>query len=108
MDIDWACVPGTMIVSIIKYLLKVIEEFLEFLRGKKASPSGNHLFTVREDGERNLLPEEQARQFHRMVVQMLFLCKRFRHNIEPLVSFLTTRVKEPDEDYWGKLKHGLM
>ena len=56
---------------------------------------------------RKLLPEEQARQFHRTVAQLLFLCKRARPDIEPLVSFLTTRVKEPDEDDWGKLKHGL-
>ena len=27
--------------------------------------------------------------------------------MEPLVSFLTTRFKEPDEDDWVKLKHGL-
>ena len=25
-----------------------------------------------------------------------------------MVSFLTTRVKEPDKDDWEKLKHGLM
>ena len=31
-----------------------------------------------------------------------------RPDIEPLISFLTIRVKEPDEDDWGKLKHGLM
>ena len=30
-----------------------------------------------------------------------------RPDIEPSVPFLTTRVKEPDEDNWGKLKHGL-
>ena len=26
---------------------------------------------------------------------------------EPLVLFLTTRVKEPYKDDWGKFKHGL-
>ena len=31
MDIDWASFPGTMIVSMIKYLYKVIEEFPEIL-----------------------------------------------------------------------------
>ena len=51
MDIDWDSVPGTMILSVIKYLYKVIEEFPEFLRGTKASPAGNHMFTVREDGK---------------------------------------------------------
>ena len=67
MDIDLASVPGTMILSMIKYLYKVIEKFSEVLRGTKASPSGDHLFTFREDGKRKLLPEEQARQFHRTV-----------------------------------------
>ena len=31
MDIDWASVPVTMIVSMIKYLHKVIEEFPEVM-----------------------------------------------------------------------------
>ena len=78
MDINWDSVPGTMIVSMIKYLHKLIEEFPEVLQGTKASPSGDHLFTVIEDVKRNILPEEQARQFHRMVAQILFLCKRAR------------------------------
>ena len=54
-----------------------------------------------------MLPEEQTRQFHRTVVQLLFLCKRARPDVEPVVAFLTTRVKEPDKDDWGKLRHGL-
>ena len=54
-----------------------------------------------------MLSKEQARQFHCTVEQLLFLCKRARPDIEPLVSFLTTRVRDPDEDDWGNLKHGL-
>ena len=108
MDIDWASVLGKMIVSMIKYLHKLIEEFPEFLRGTKASPAGYHMFTVREDGKRKLLPEEQARQFHRIVAHLIFLCKHARPDIESLILFLTTSVKYPDEDDWGKLKHGLI
>ena len=66
------------------------------------------MFNVQEDADQNVIPEEQARQFHRTVAQLLFVCKRARPDIEPLVSFLMTRVKEPDEDDWGKLRHGLM
>ena len=95
-----------MIVSMIKYLQKVIEEFPGILASTKASPAGDHLFKVREDGKK--IPEELARQFHRTTAQLLFLCKRARPDIETLVSFLTTRVKEPDEDDWAKLRHGLM
>ena len=47
MNIDWVSVSGKMIVSMIKYLHKVIEEFPEILRGTKASPAGDHMFTVR-------------------------------------------------------------
>ena len=46
MDIDWASVPGTMIVSMIKYLSKVIDEFPEIIKGTRSSPAGDHLFTV--------------------------------------------------------------
>ena len=39
---------------------------------------------------------------------MLFLCKQARPDVETLVSFLTTRVKELDEADCVKLKHRLM
>ena len=49
-----------------------------------------------------------AKKFHRTVAQLLFLRKRARTDIETLVSFLTTRVKQPDKDDCGKLRHCLM
>ena len=49
-----------------------------------------------------------ARQFHCTTAQLLFLCKRARPDVETLVPFLTTRVKSPHEDDWGKLRNGLM
>ena len=86
----------------------MIDEFPEVLRGTKACPAGDNLFKVREDEDRELLSEEMDKNFHRTVAQLLFLCKRARPDIETLVSFLTTRVKQPDKDDWGKLRHGLM
>jgi hypothetical protein len=38
------------------------------------------------------------------VAQLLFASARSRKDIQTAVSFLTTRVKQPDEDDWGKLK----
>ena len=72
MDIDWATEPGTMIVSTINYLHKVIEEFPEAIKGTKTSPAGDHLFSVQEDADRKVLPGEQATQFHRTVAGLLF------------------------------------
>ena len=68
--------PGTIIVSMIKYLQKIIEGFLETLRGEKTSPVRNNMFEIREEEDIKLLPEEQASQFHRTVTQFFFLCMR--------------------------------
>ena len=92
----------------IKYLQKILDKWSEVLGVTKACPATDNFFKVREDEDRVLLCEEMARQFHRTTAQLLFLCKRARPDVQTLVSFLTTRVKSPDEDNWGKLRHGLM
>ena len=100
--------PGTVIVSMIKYLQKILVVFPETLRGAKASPARDNLFEIREEKDRKLLPEEQTSQFHRTVAQLVFLCIRDKLDAHTLVSFLSTRVKEPDEDGWGEIRHGLI
>ena len=37
----------------------------------------------------------------------MFVATRVRQDIQTAVAFLTTRVKNPDEDDWGKLKRVL-
>jgi hypothetical protein len=98
---------GTLDVSMITYLKNVIAGFPEEIRGKAATPAAVHLFLVRDRSKARTLEEERALAFHHMVVQLLFMCTRERRNIQTAVVFLTTRVKEPDEDNWGKLKRGL-
>jgi hypothetical protein len=56
------------------------------------------------DEERTMLNKEQARAFHHDVVQLLSASSRSRKDIQTEVTFLTTRVKHPDEDDWVKLK----
>ncbi len=69
-----------------------------------STPAADHLFTVRPQHEASFLPtEEQARSFHHTTAQLLFL-SRVQRDIQPTIAFLTTRVKQPDEDDWGKLK----
>ena len=96
MDLNFKSAPGMLIISMIKYLQEVIKEWPEVLKGSKGNPYGDHLFNVREDGERKLLPEEMANQFHLTMAQLLFLCLRTRSDMQTTVSFFTTRVKEPD------------
>ena len=103
MDLDYSN-PGVLRVSMIKYLKKVFDDFPELITSKSATPAAEYLFEVREkdDPKKSCLPEEQARKFHRTVAQLLFLGGRARPDIKTAVSFLTTRVKKPDEDDWGK------
>ena len=73
--------------------------------GQQATPAADHLFKVNEDGRK--LGEDQSDAFHHTVYQLLFAANRARRDIQTAVSFLTTRVKAPDEDDWGKLKRVL-
>ncbi len=50
------------------------------------------------------MPEEQARAFHHAAAQLLFLSARARRDVQPATAFLTTQVRCPDEDDWGKVK----
>ena len=90
MELDFDTCPGTMIVLMIKYLQKIIQEFPEVLRGTTACPATDNLFKIREEEDRELLSEEMAKQFHRTTAQLLFLCKQARPDVETLISSLTT------------------
>jgi hypothetical protein len=97
----------TLDVLMIVYLKNVIAGFPKEIRGKAATPAAVHLFLVRDRSEARTLEEERVLVFHHMVAQLLFMCTRARRDIQTAVAFPTTRVKEPDEDNWGKLKRVL-
>ena len=62
---------------------------------------------IRDESKARKLKEAQALAFHHTVAQLLFMATRARRDIQTAVAFLTTRVKNPDEDNWGKLKRVL-
>ncbi len=101
------CDDGALEVSVFKYLKNVISEFPELIKGRAATPAHDKLFVIRDNEDARKLNEEQALAFHHMVAQLLFMSTRSRRDIQTLVAFLTTRVKSPDEDDWGKLKRVL-
>ena len=77
------------------------------IKGRAATPAHDKLFVIRDENEARKLNEEQALAFHHTVAQLLFMATRARRDIQTAVAFLTTRVKSPDEDDWGKLKRVL-
>ena len=62
---------------------------------------------MRDPSLAKMLPEEQAMTFHCATAQLLFLSTRARQDIQPATAFLTTQVRSPDEDNWGKVKRVL-
>jgi hypothetical protein len=103
MTLDYTT-KGEVKVIMVDYLKGVLGDFPEVIDGTAPTPASEHLFDVRPDKEKTLLNEEQARVFHHAVAQLLFASARSRKAIQMAISFLTTRVKQPDEDDWGKLK----
>ncbi len=98
---------GKVMVTMMEYIKTIIKDYPEEIVGTKTSPAADHLFTVRDPSLAKVLPEEQAMAFHRMTAQFLFLSARVRWDIQPTTAFLTTRVRSPDEDDWGKVKRVL-
>lgn len=98
---------GEVLVDMIQYIGKIFEEFPEAIMKTSPTPAADHLFSTRDEEDARYLPEEQAQEFHRSVAQLLFLSTRARPDIATAVSFLTSRVKRPDEDDWGKLRRVL-
>ena len=97
--------PGAVEISMDKYIANVIDSFPEQITGVSATPATDKLFAIRQDDRP--LPEEQALHFHHVTAQLLYASMRVRRDIQTTVAFLTTRVKSPGEDDWGKLKRVL-
>ena len=50
-----------------------------------------------------MLEKDRAEMFHTLVAKGLFISKRARPDILPAITYLCTRVKEPNENDWFKL-----
>ena len=98
---------GKVTMNMIEYINSIINQFPEEIVAIRTSPAADHLFTVRDKSVSKPLPEEQARAFHHESAQLLFLSARARRDIQPATAFLTTRVRCPDKDDWGKGKRVL-
>ena len=99
--------PGILQIDMMAYIKTIFEDFPEEITRSSPTPASDHLFKIRDEDDASFLPEEQAQKFHRTVAQLLFLSCRARPDVATPVSFLTTRVKSPDEDDWGKVRRVL-
>ena len=86
----------------VKKILKELEDMTNGWSGTAVTPAAEHLYRTRNESKKLNLKESE--HFHHVVAQLLFLCKRGRPDIQTAVAFLTTRVKNPDEDDRQKLR----
>ena len=105
MTIDFST-EGQCKVSMPKYIEETLAAFGKAApnaTGTKSSAAPKDLFIVNDKADK--LDKAKAEDFHSLVAKMLFAAKRARPDTGTAVSFLTTRVKEPDVDDWRKLSH---
>jgi hypothetical protein len=88
-------------VSMVPYFQEVVDEFPEKLDNPASMPAGIHLFD--ESGNPILLDQEAAKMFHHTVAKILWGAIHARPDLLPALSYLSWKVKAPDQDDLKKL-----
>jgi hypothetical protein len=105
MTLDYT-LPGRVKITMFDFLEEVIVAFDKADPkgcGTKTSAAPTDLFKINEDCRK--LPPKKSKEFHNIVAKMLYATKRARPDTCTSIAFLTTRVREPDDDDWVKLTH---
>ena len=105
MNLDFST-KGICKVTMPEYideLLTVWEAMDPDDKGTKDCAAPKDLFGV--DPKCAKLPPKGREKYHRMVAKILFATKRARPDTGTAISYLTTRVQEPDRNDWRKLSH---
>ena len=79
----------------IKYLSKILNDFLEDPSKPVNDPTAKHLFKVRAKKGAKFLTKEKAKEFSHVGAQLLFLANKAQHDIQTALAFLMTRIKQP-------------
>ena len=98
IDFSW---PGKVILSMIDYIVKMLDDIPEDMMGESFTPAAHHLFDIAEYATK--LSQAGADIFHHFVAKLLYLSMRARPDIQISVSLLCTRVRGPDTDDYKKL-----
>jgi hypothetical protein len=101
MTLDFST-PGKAKILMIDYIENMLGDKPAEWDEEAATAAVNHLFEVNTK-DPVMLDEDKVTMFYHHMVQILFLCKRARPDIQTAVVFLCTRVKGPDNDDYKKL-----
>jgi hypothetical protein len=98
MTFDWSS-EGSVKVTMDGYIKDMLA--LYEVEGTRVTPALSDLFEI--DAQSPKLSSELSEAFASRVAKVLYLAKRVRPDILLTVNFLTTRVREPTVQDWGKL-----
>jgi hypothetical protein len=99
MDMDFSA--GEVKVSMVPYMQELVDELPEVIGAPASTPAAMHLFE--ESTEPVLLDKEASKMFHHVVAKTLWTALWARPDLLTTLSFLTCKVKAPDEDDQKKL-----
>ena len=86
-----------------KYINKILEEFPDKLTGVAQQPWTKSLFKTKSDSTQ--LTKSKSKILNTYIMKLMFLAKRGRPEVLPGISYLSSRVSEPNEVDWNKLKN---
>ena len=94
---------GQVKIAMLKYIDEILDAF------DKADPTGGVTNSIaapviisKVDEDCKKINAKQSMEFHRLVAIILFATKRARPDTCIAISFLTTRVREPENYDWSK------
>jgi hypothetical protein len=90
---------GALKIDMRYYIEGMLAEFSYELGTQKATPWTEKLLKVQQDAKK--LDEERRSIFHTYVMKAMFLCKRARPDIDQAITFLSSRVKDANDDNSG-------
>ena len=96
---------GELKIGLKDYITESIEAFGEDLGRTVTSPAAKWLFEV--DTLCRKITPQKSDIFHSVVAKLLWISQQGRPDIATAVSFLCTRVQQPDVEDWKKLRQVL-
>ena len=96
------CNDGKVDVDMSSYIQEMIDKFSVKMKSTDTAltPASESLWNA---GQAKALDKKRKDKFHSMVAKALFVAKRARPDIHPVIAVLCTRVKDPHEGNWQKL-----
>ena len=101
MILDFS-VDGELRINMIPYIKMVLAALPSNMRGRAATPAASYLYKINNVNP-VYLDEETVDLFHSVTMQLMYLAQRGRPDTLTAVSFLSSRVQQPDTDDYKKL-----